>query len=418
MSIREGQLNELAAGRYVFTESVGSSANYQQLFYRLSNGEDNPIRFFFDQVDLRRGIPESQRIDELEFALEDFEFEIERLDSDRVAYITIPAGVNDAPAFGAHNGALVKKVYICSDGEIPSGTTVTFYNREHPSDPVASVEFLATGSANTLHELTLEEEFAYFPNQAGGYINRTNFPGRAQLVVAWEYKDDISNLTGTVTDAATGLPVENVSVTGDGQFAMTDEFGVYQLFNLTANAELEINWEATGYRPVRTFIQLGPAELATIDVELSPYVATVTGFIYDSINGNPLRNVSVQAAGREVVTGLDGSYTLYLPTDPDGADLEFEIVADRANYERQSKFVVVATDDGVELDFDLVRSIAADGFEVRAVCLPEYELDPDQVDAIAYIDLRLKLVSGRWQRVRVPILPYNLEDNIDRGGLL
>lgn len=142
-------------------------------------------------------------------------------------------------------------------------------------------------------------------------------------------------ISGTVTDAATGDPVDGVcaylysAATGDytGQGTCTGADGGYAFSDIPADAYYVAIFDPTGvhqtewYGQAATIADASPIDLSGgdaqgIDVQLSD-VTSVTGTVTDAKTGDPLANVCAYLyntdgsyAGHGSCTGADGTYTI------------------------------------------------------------------------------------------------------------
>jgi PKD repeat protein len=125
-------------------------------------------------------------------------------------------------------------------------------------------------------------------------------------------------VSGTVTDAFTGLPLAGVPVNDSFRTTTTDENGRYELVDLGLNA---------GNQPAQRFIRARPdaalywertisATVAaappstTVDFALVPVCrgATVRGRVINASTGQPLEGAFVNIAGLQQTTGADGLF--------------------------------------------------------------------------------------------------------------
>jgi TonB-linked SusC/RagA family outer membrane protein len=121
-------------------------------------------------------------------------------------------------------------------------------------------------------------------------------------------------LSGRVTDATTGAPVPSVQVTVSGTRAgaVTDADGRYRVINLPATAN-EVRAQRLGYRPVTTSFTFDASRSATVNLTLTPGVATldavvVTGAVGDTRKraiGNAVSTVNaVDVVGQSAVSNI------------------------------------------------------------------------------------------------------------------
>ena len=408
-----GEIRELKTARMIVDESIPIFQPFQNIEYSIET-VNHTVDYYVEKVGLFRGIPTEDRLEDFEFKLDDIELELEDLANDKVAYISIPSGVNVAPCFGSHQGVIIKAVYVSSDADIPAGATLQLIN-ENNEETAAEIEFIATGSAGTMHQFNLNDEFLFFPDRAGGRLERSNFPGRAQIIVAWEYKEGVGNIAGTVLDLDTGDPVEDVSVFCDGQMATTDHNGDYLVANVEAMEDLDIEFEKDGYAPLKVPVMVGPGQQLEVNVSLSPFVATVTGAVIDYVSGQPITGALIQAGDATARTDASGEYSIRVGTTADGEPADYELSFRRPNYEQQFAILELKTGDDVELDVELRRAILADDLRVTAYVFADQPIDTNDPEARLIITLSILNTDGTTTAATVPAAPADYGQRLEVG---
>ena len=127
---------------------------------------------------------------------------------------------------------------------------------------------------------------------------------------------DFGTVAGTVVDAASQQPLENVLVLNQatGQSGLTGDDGFYSL--LQQAGEVELTYTLFGYVEQSVAYTVVADETVAGDVELAAVPsATVGGFVRDAA-GLPVEGALVEALGEPIdpaVTAVDGSWSLTLP---------------------------------------------------------------------------------------------------------
>lgn len=138
-------------------------------------------------------------------------------------------------------------------------------------------------------------------------------------------------ITGTVTDAYTGEPVNAATLTLGDATLTTDQAGAYQIARWDAKGTLQVS--ASGYEPVTVDLSTKP-QLArpeppavTLDA-ISIRPNTLSGAVTDAYTGAPLAGALVQASETiSATTGADGRYLLA------GLPERFELTITAPDYE-------------------------------------------------------------------------------------
>ncbi len=120
-------------------------------------------------------------------------------------------------------------------------------------------------------------------------------------------------IVGKVTDATTGLPISEVTVSGGGANTVTTPDGAYTLTPIEGNRKIAFTAQNYEYKEVE--INVVANQTQTLDVSLKSYLGYLTGRITDNLSGI-LENVKVTAylngvqVGESVTTDASGAYTL------------------------------------------------------------------------------------------------------------
>jgi len=134
-----------------------------------------------------------------------------------------------------------------------------------------------------------------------------------------EVMDNIGTLEGTVTDQATGLPVENAIVQLDGghSSARTDSDGFYRIIMPAGDAQFTVESFAFEDGTINVTIPVDATVVADVALNRLP-VGIVSGTVFNSYN-NPVAGAFITALDTpvaQVVSGADGSYSISLPARP------------------------------------------------------------------------------------------------------
>jgi uncharacterized surface anchored protein len=130
------------------------------------------------------------------------------------------------------------------------------------------------------------------------------------------------SISGTVTDSATGLPIEGVKVAAGccgGRYAYTNADGQYTIAELAAG-DYQVKATKEGYvmkmYPERVHVEEGQA-VTGIDFALAALAGgsgSISGTVYDKTTNEPIEGVKVIAGhchgGRYAYTNADGQYTI------------------------------------------------------------------------------------------------------------
>lgn len=120
-------------------------------------------------------------------------------------------------------------------------------------------------------------------------------------------------LSGLVTEAGTGAPVANATVTTlpPTTTASTNAQGAYSIPNVAAGSYI-VSVSRAGYSPGSTNATVGPGQNATANVTLTPVPGTIAGVVTNVSTGNPLAgaSVSTQPPTATVTTNAQGQYSI------------------------------------------------------------------------------------------------------------
>ncbi|GLI84555.1 hypothetical protein ANABIO32_22650 [Rossellomorea marisflavi] len=170
-----------------------------------------------------------------------------------------------------------------------------------------------------------------------------------------------SRILGVVTDAVTGLPIPNATVTlfiEGTEIAVasttTDQDGNYLLGGLSAGS-YSLRFEAFGYQTASVPVQLGFAETLTVNQALRLEFGSVIGTIREALTGEPIRNALVLAFSvngvplGSAITDINGNYLI------DGLRAGPIVLVVRAvGFQSQTREVTIIGGDIIREDFNLL----------------------------------------------------------------
>lgn len=194
-----------------------------------------------------------------------------------------------------------------------------------------------------------------------------------------------ASVSGTVTDAETGLPVEGatigINIEGFLALAETDVMGAYLSEGLPAgDAMMDI--DATGYELFSTNFVIGEGESVVVDATLQPTpLAGVVGEVFDSETTEPLVGVGLTLLEGASCT-QDGT-VLHLADSDGSGGFTFDDVtpgpallsATSTGYKDFNVELTLVEGEGANLV--LVPLVPADSTEESPICSAA---PPDEVD--------------------------------------
>ncbi len=118
---------------------------------------------------------------------------------------------------------------------------------------------------------------------------------------------EFGNVSGIITDAATGDPIPRAQVSLLGQRVEADGDGRYVFTRIQYSDSLNLTVEAKHRETKMLGFSLN-AENLTLNVSLDRLFGAVSGIITDTRTGNPVPGVSVSLLDQTVTTDSDGRY--------------------------------------------------------------------------------------------------------------
>ncbi len=125
-------------------------------------------------------------------------------------------------------------------------------------------------------------------------------------------------VSGTITSAATGDPVENATVTVGGEnlsrnyTTSTDADGTYSVDTVPVGSHT-ITVRSDTYQATSESVVIESGDTATVDLSVEPRNGTIGGVVTAADTGDPIQNVTIRleddsSAVTTVTTGADGTY--------------------------------------------------------------------------------------------------------------
>ena len=189
---------------------------------------------------------------------------------------------------------------VATRGSIPTeGIHLNLYRTSSPAGYVGMATSAADGTysfADLPHGTY--RVFVYqtpdFPGMTTGVftLSATNTSQVANVVIS-PYPSGTSSVTGTITDVATGSPIEGASVrfAGDGQAASstveTDASGAYAFIKLPGGA-FSISVSAPDYLGTQRSFVLTDGGTSVQDFSIGLSNSTLTGYVIDDVTGDPI----------------------------------------------------------------------------------------------------------------------------------
>ncbi len=204
-------------------------------------------------------------------------------------------------------------------GNLQSGEETQWYTSTFSGTSSASP--IVTGSVASLQGMTSFTLDARLARdiflETGTAMTSGNAIGvRPNLVQAFAHADTIVGvLSGTLTDATTGLPIAGAMVQADnnGSFTMTGDDGVWQMPLIHGAVELEFS--SYFYHSETTATFATRQEYLTVDMALTPLdLINITGLVHGS--DGPLAQVTVTPTDQPIAgttTDMGGEFSINVP---------------------------------------------------------------------------------------------------------
>jgi Carboxypeptidase regulatory-like domain/Calcineurin-like phosphoesterase len=250
-------------------------------------------------------------------------------------------------------GSLAGKVTDNSTGNPLSGATVSYSGASTTTDSSGSYSLPTAPVGNYALKAS-----------AAGYVSQSVIvkvgPGQAvtQSFALVPATSGTGSINGSVTDAVTGSPLTNASITYSGGSTTTDANGKYSLSGVPAGSN-SVTASDTAYTSQGKTVTVTTGATTTQDFALSPLSGSVSGRVTDAATSQPLAGATVSYPGGSTLSDGSGMYSF--PSVTEGT---YTFSANFAGHSAQSKTATVGAAAMVTLNFSLGTSLVfADGFE-------------------------------------------------------
>jgi hypothetical protein len=160
------------------------------------------------------------------------------------------------------------------------------------------------------------------------------------------------NVSGVVTNAATGVPLAGVTVGYPGGITLTDTAGRYTIAGLPAGAH-EVTFAATGYATATRNVTVVADQTTTLDAQLAPTITFVAGEVRDAVTSATIAGATISInTGQTTVTDGQGRYRVDLPPGT------YTVTASAPGHITSSGTAVINGGSYATLDFSLAQSAA------------------------------------------------------------
>ncbi|NIR87306.1 PEGA domain-containing protein [Candidatus Bathyarchaeota archaeon] len=164
------------------------------------------------------------------------------------------------------------------------------------------------------------------------------------------FDNTVGWINGTVTDASTGNPIEDATVTADGYSTTTNINGEYIIPADLAPGTYRVEASKPGYISSSKFAEVFGEETTTVDFALTPLPpgkGAIAGTITDALTGDPIEGATVTADGYSTTTDADGYYNITI--DPG----TYTVTTSATGYESDSKSTTVDAGETTTVNFTL-----------------------------------------------------------------
>ena len=171
-----------------------------------------------------------------------------------------------------------------------------------------------------------------------------------------------ASLSGTITDAITGLPIEGATggATHKLPSTTTGGLGTYSQSNVDIghrNVPLEgaVSFVADGYWPAQVPATFEANKETVADLEMIPICegATIRGRVVDATTQEPLEGAAVVVVGNSSdLTGPDGRYEITgVDVGTNNSPISVQVIASKEGYFSQSKTITVFCGASISINF-------------------------------------------------------------------
>jgi hypothetical protein len=171
--------------------------------------------------------------------------------------------------------------------------------------------------------------------------------GTTVLDVTMAHPGDVS---GLVTNAATGTPLAGVTVGYPGGVTITDVTGHYSITGLPAGSR-DLTFAATGFVSADRTVTVTAGSVATLDVQLDQTATWVNGEVRDAVSSAVLPGATVTVdTGGSTTTDALGRYHIDLPPGT------YQVTAAATGYVSSSGTAVISGGSYATVDFNLAQT--------------------------------------------------------------
>ena len=309
-------------------------------------------------------------------------------------------GAASTPGFFCHNTWTTEDQAYCLTTDEVDGGHIGIFDVSNPNSISFVEEWTNPDEVTSIvHNVTVKEGFAYIawytsglqildisnpssPQRVGYYD--TN-PGANGYDGAWgvypftpsghiyigdmssglyvfEFNPNFGTIEGTVTDAATDLPIEDavVTVPSESREVSTDAAGYYRI--TIDPGSYQVFYDAFGYDQESRNVTVTAGVTETEDVPLQPQPTGSLAGVITGMERAPLTGAAVVLLGTPlaVQSGGDGSYAF--PAVPVGA---YTVEASIFGYAPGAAFVEIEEGIGTDQDLTLIPACFADDLETN-----------------------------------------------------
>jgi|GEM_PF-3556055 len=156
-------------------------------------------------------------------------------------------------------------------------------------------------------------------------------------------------ISGTVTDAITLNPIENVTVTAGAYSTATLADGTYTIDNVTPGTYDVVFTHANYFNFTVNGVIVVCGVTSTVNAQMTPTATsgTIAGIVTDAVTTLPLADATVTAGSYSTMTAADGTYSLVVPA------ATYDVTASKTCYETKTQTAIVVTGLTTTLDFAL-----------------------------------------------------------------